>query len=75
MRPPHCAGEIPGDAPRSKPPCASSFNEAPALRGGNPSISSLWARVSASFNEAPALRGGNPPRPIHAGEPLWDPLQ
>ena len=35
------------------------FNEAPALRGGNPSTMSWRSSRPLSFNEAPALRGGN----------------
>ena len=42
----------------SRAPC--TFNEAPALRGGNPSCRGEPAtRQPWSFNEAPALRGGN----------------
>ena len=37
MRPPHCAGEITARGGR-KVDRASGFNEAPALRGGNPRI-------------------------------------
>ena len=36
------------------------FNEAPALRGGNPLRRSPSRLVGFRFNEAPALRGGNP---------------
>ena len=36
-----------------------SFNEAPALRGGNLWKSSKEQPETDRFNEAPALRGGN----------------
>ena len=58
MRPPHCAGEI---ISMKLPDIStvSSFNEAPALRGGNRGRGQPVTFRQASFNEAPALRGGN----------------
>ena len=35
------------------------FNEAPALRGGNPLREQARLQQEIRFNEAPALRGGN----------------
>ena len=58
MRPPHCAGEI-GTGCRGWTAAASGFNEAPALRGGNPRRRATCAQPHRRFNEAPALRGGN----------------
>ena len=59
MRPPHCAGEIATCLPSGSGD-GQSFNEAPALRGGNLRECRLRRHRSLRFNEAPALRGGNP---------------
>ena len=62
MRPPHCAGEI-GWSGTGGTGLISCFNEAPALRGGNPATRSTACATRRRFNEAPALRGGNPQGP------------
>ena len=57
MRPPHYAGEN-SQSYQSTNPNAGSFNEAPALRGGELPAGRGRGGRARRFNEAPALRGG-----------------